>query len=719
MLNELILVRNGLAEIDPDRPSPIHKELSEPGKQNLLRVVLAPQGSNEIIADLDYLQGDKNKKYWTQGSNQDRFPTVKLNFPLRLGGVKAYQQWKHDNKRPSPKSHLQYLADLRSRYPVDLSGWSSWPKCRNKLKERAEVYSNGLHGDAVIVADLLRIFLQVEENGLAILRELDEKIWRQCERNADKAFLDLAALIMFARLGENQRLTTKGEMPTRPTLLFDYARDDGCYTAADKHWRADISSVLFNLNAEGESHLGTCALSGEQDVALVKDTFPEEKCEHLGTVKIFSRKKETPTFQRYGKKAAESMAVSARLADDLTSALHYLNDKDKKGKTWDVVPGETGNGDLLLSFCQALPDVQATRLLAYEHDPSLDDEDDYEREAEEICNLWQGEDTTLIPQVDFVIIRKVSKGIQKAIFSSSQSLAELENSAKSWCQASKNVPDIELLLPKSKEKERRFCPPFAISPKRFAFLFNKQYSRAAELKSVRVPGLPFAEVMVLFLNRHNSKEMAERLLNRLLKQQGGLLERAALKQTNPVKHHGDALCAITAMGLLLHKLARLKEDYMSDFYYKLGQFCAVLDEIHIGYCESERDGQLPNRLIGNQAYATAVNHPIKALEITAQRTAVYQAWAQKNSKKTDAEINKNDKLNDQARKAIINAKYAFFWLKEHSEELRALIPESFNQATATSKAELLLGYLAGREIPKKTANQEQDKQQQGEPTDAN
>ncbi len=31
MLNELILVRNGLAAIDPDRPSPIHKDLSDPG----------------------------------------------------------------------------------------------------------------------------------------------------------------------------------------------------------------------------------------------------------------------------------------------------------------------------------------------------------------------------------------------------------------------------------------------------------------------------------------------------------------------------------------------------------------------------------------------------------------------------------------------------------------------------------------------------------------
>jgi len=704
MLNELALIRNGLKDLGDSDPHPlqrIHKDLAEPGKAHLLRVILAPQGSDKIINGLDYLQDNKNTKYWTQGNgNQNQFPAVKLTFPLRREGADEYKQWKRDNNRHSPKSHLKCLENLRGKYPIDFSGWPSWPKYRSKLKQRAEVYRNGLTGDARIVADLLSVFLQVQENGLALLRDLDEKIWQQCELNADKKFLDLAALIMFASLGENDSLTGKGEIPNnnKSTLLLDYV-NDSFHSAADKHWLAAISSVLFKQETEGKQRLGTCALSGENTV-LVADTFPNQKCEHLGKVTTYSRKKDVPTFLRYGKDAAESMPVSTHLADELASSLRYLNTKDNKGKTWDVLPGETGNGDLLLSFCHALPDIPTARLLAYEP-ASLDDEDEYESEAEEIFNSFRGLHTTLIPQVDFLIIRKVNDGIQKAIFSSSQSLEDLENSARIWHRASENVPGIKLL--RIRAGARDFQSPFAISPKQFVCLFKKQYNRAS--KSVEVPGLPFAAVMALFLNKHSSKEIADRLLNRLLKQHSGLLELAALKQTNPVKHHYDALCTITAMGLLLHKLARAKEVYMNELAYKLGQLCAALDEIHIGYCESERDGQLPNRLIGNQAYATAVNNPVKALEITAQRAAVYQAWAKKISVKNDQTI---------GNKKVINAKYALIWLEKHSKELRKeLIPQHLNQATAEGRAELLLGYLAGRDFKKPAT-----KEQQGEQTDA-
>ena len=395
------------------------------------------------------------------------------------------------------------------------------------------------------------------------------------------------------------------------------------------------------------------------------------------------------------------MAVSANLADELASALRYLNTK-AKGTTWDVIPGETGSGDLLLSFCRALPDVEVVRLLSYESDP-LADEDDYELEAQEVCNLLKGINSTVMVQVDFLIIRKVNDGVQKAIFSSSQSLVSLEKAANRWCQANKNAPVVTLLF--IKEGKRAFRAPFTVSPKQFAQLFKKQYNRVAESKSADIPGLPFAEVMALFLNERKSKELAARLLNRLLRQYSGLLELAALKQTNPIKHHQDALCVITAIGLLLHKLGRFKEIYMNELAYKLGQFCAAWDDIHIGYCESERKGELPGRLIGNQAYAAAVNNPLKALDITAQRTAVYQAWSKRKSNQADEDIN---------NKKIINAKYAYFWIKKHSEELHKLLPQQLRKATPESRAELLLGYLAGRDTKKS-----QDNNQQGEYTNAN
>lgn len=696
MLNELALVRNGIAELDPGLLQPIHKSLTEPGKIKLLRVVLAPEPSDNCIAELDYLLGDKHKNYWTQGNgNQNRFPAIKLTFPLRPAGVMDYQKWRRVNKKPSTESHLEHLRLLRTRYSVDLTARQIWPEYRSKLEQRAAIYRDGLSGESIVIADLLAAFLNIENNGLALLNELDEKLWQQCERTADKDLLDLAALIMFASLGDKETLTNKGEMPkTRPTLLFDFI-GDGFYSAANKYWLPAISLALYQVDAQGEQRLGTCAISGEQNSVLVADTFPPEKCNHLGKVTTYSRKKGVPTYQRYGKEAAESMAVSASLADELASALRYLNAK-VKGTTWDVIPGETGKGDLLLSFCRASPDVEAVRLLAYQADV-LEDEDDYELEAQEICKLFKGVDSVIMAQIDFLVIRKVNDGVQKAIFSSSQSLEKLELSVNNWCLANKNIPAVKLLFVEGDEKLYR--PPFTLSPKQFALLFKKQYTRVAGSRPANIPGVPFAEVMALFLNDRRSKKNASRLLNRLLRQYGGLLELVALKQTNPIKHHQDALCGIAAIGLLLYKLLRAKEVYMNELAYKLGQFCAALDEIHIGYCESERKGELPGRLIGNQAYAAAINNPLKALDITAQRSAVYQAWARRKSQMTDEKIN---------NKKIINAKYALIWLRKLSEELYTLIPQQLPRITVEGRAELLLGYLAGREMKKP-----QEKGQQG------
>ena len=711
MLNELALVRNGIAELDQNLLQVKHKSLTEPGKSNLLRVVLASEKDQGCISELEYLTEGKHENYWTQGNgNHNQFPAVKLKFPLRPEGVKEYQQWRKDHKNPPDKEHLNYLKKLRSA-PIDFPSHQEWPdkNYREKLIRREAIFRKGLKDKSVIVADLFSKFLSINDNGLALLRDLDEKLWQRCESNPNKKLLDLAALIMFANLGKNESLNEKGEMPKPPTLLIDFANSNSC-SAANKHWESAISAVLKQRDAVGgEQQTGICAISGKPDSVLVADTFPTEKCNHLGIVFTFSRKKDISTYRRYGKEAAESMPVSVDLADELASALRYLNSKEQ-GTTWDVLPGETGKGDLdlLLGFCRAQPDIKAVRLLSHESE-LLEDEEDYEQEAEEIFNLYEGKDVEIIEQVDFMIIRKISHGVQKAIFSTSQSLDHLKSAANVWCQAGKNRPDIK--LPFIKDKKRIHKPPFAISPKQFALLFKKQYSRSTDLKSSDIPGVPFAEVMSLFLADNKHEDFARRLLQRLLKQYSRLLESVANKTKNTIKYHQNALCAITAMGLLLYKLGRKKEVYMNELAYKLGQFCAALDEIHIGYCESERKGELPGRLIGNQAYAAAIASPMKALDITAQRAAVYQAWAKKISLSPDEKIEKKVK----------NAKYAHIWTKQHCAELHDLIPQQLPQATPESRAELLLGYLAGRPYTgaKKDAAQTQNKESTGENTNGN
>ena len=688
MLNELMLVRNGLASINPGSLKPIHRSLSEPGKANLLRVILSEENGG-CITELECLSDNKNKLYWTQGEgNSNKFPAVKLPFPLRPGGVKDYCEWKEKNKGPLYPKHLNSIKEIRSNHPFDIPKYCKedlkekeieWPNYRNKLEERAKIYQE-LKDDANIVSRLINTFLAIESKKLLV--ELDIKLWDQCQKNPESEILKLATLIWFA----SGNLSDDGKIPdgNRPTLLLDMLASGGASSAANKKYQSAVSSLLFKH--ETARKVGTCAITGE-DQNLVPDTFPSAKCEHLGKVTIFSRKKETYTFQRYGQKGAASMPVSAELADEMASALRYLTDEDKKGITCDVLPGKNGkSGDLLVAFCRALPDAKLTPIMTQDSD--ILDEEDYETETTQICLMFRGKNVLLDDKVDFLILRKISDGVQKVIFSSSQTLQNLQNSAETWVSDCKNIPSIQLAFFRKGERIPCFKSPKPISPKQVARLFRYHYN--SSLRKSSVSGLPFAEVMRLFLYQRHETALLTRLLNQLFKQYANLLEQAVLKKTDPTKHHQDALHVITAMGLLLNKINRGKEVYMQDFAYKLGQFCAALDEIHIGYCVSERQGQIPSRLIGNQAYAAAISSPLKALEITAQRSAVYQAWARKISVKPDITDPK-----------IKNAKFAYLWLCKHSRDLHQVQSEQkLSVSSATDKAELLLGYLAGRPIEK-------------------
>ncbi len=429
------------------------------------------------------------------------------------------------------------------------------------------------------------------------------------------------------------------------------------------------------------------------------NTFPAPKCKILGKVKIFSRKKDVHTYKRYNEWAAKSYPLSNKLADEFASALRYLNDKEQ-GTTWDKLPAENGGVDLLIAFCRDLSDVNMAKLIAYDRgEDDFLDEFGYEEECKQICESFKGRDIDLgIEPVDFLILRKISDGVQKAIFSSSQPVDQLEQASESWNSACKNTPPITLKLFKKDDKVPKYCPPRPISPKQFAFLLRKNYTRSIDEKQKSVPGSAFSDIMALFLNDARTSALANRLLQKMIKQFANLLEIIAVEKLKGsksskkiIKHHDEALRAITAMSLLLNKLNRQKEVYMKEIAYKLGQFCAVLDEIHIGYCVSERQGKIPSRLIGNQAYAAAVVNPKKALEITAQRIAVYEAWAKKNSR------NENNKLKPEEKRA----KYAYYWLKKHCGEIHQLIPEKIPRSTPESKTELLLGYLAGRPFENK------------------
>ena len=139
---------------------------------------------------------------------------------------------------------------------------------------------------------------------------------------------------------------------------------------------------------------------------------------------------------------------------------------------------------------------------------------------------------------------------------------------------------------------------------------------------------------------------------------------------------------------------------MKSLSYQLGQFCAAMNELHLGYCESERGGSIPSTLLGSSAYSIALKSPSRALNYLGTRLAPYQTWVrkQKLSKSDDGKYKQN---------AINQAIFASNWMRSHAEDLNIAFSEQGEKISSTHTAELMLGYLAGREFIGKSENNEE------------
>ena len=125
---------------------------------------------------------------------------------------------------------------------------------------------------------------------------------------------------------------------------------------------------------------------------------------------------------------------------------------------------------------------------------------------------------------------------------------------------------------------------------------------------------------------------------------------------------------------------------MNSFAYQLGQLCSAMDELHIGYCKSVRGGDIPNILIGNSTYNVALQNPIKSLALLASRIKPYAAWAKK---ETVGGITTEDN-------AVKNGLWSYRWISTHSTKIISHFSDEKIVISDTYKAELMLGYVAGR-----------------------
>jgi len=698
MLNELYSMQRGLEKIGVLPPEK-HNDIKSPGMGTTFRVVLDFDG---CVDRVELIDKDKIKDAWSLGNgNKNQFPAIKLVFPLIPEAHGNYKKWKENNRNAKENAYREFIREQINKFSVHFENIKEWPGYRNKILERKEQFYEKYKDENFY--QIFERYSKSGNDGANIVRQVYDKIKTGLDNFNLKEFGAVGDVLFGAGL-DNKGAVKDGK---RVTLLLDAipSNDIDHYASSRKEVMA-LSKALFELESQSSGSKSTCALTGEK-CHVVDKVFPEEKLSIVGGTKLYAKNSGTsgPTVERYKRSGAESYRLSDELSKKLAASIYLISEEKYKGKTWSKIPSSTGRApSLLLAYCKDDLNLTVPQLITGGTD--IEDFDDYQDATKTVLDLFDRSNCTPDAIVEVAEIIVLDKANRKINYSTTSTIGRIRQAADEWLSACNNVPNFELRAQVG--KKNKYLSPWPIAPSSLVDLSRNRFkAKGNDLEVLMlnrngrkvkpIPSIAFTDAMKIFFYRKQDKEqLVTRTLAKLSNQYKPLFAHCALSKTiaalvvkseriktNPnINTH--ALNAVTVMSALLYKLGKKREVYMNEFAYQLGQLCSAMDELHIGYCKSMRDGDIPNTLIGNLTYGMALQSPTKALAVLASRIKPYETWARNP---------KNFSSDDKAIKAGI---YAHKWLSGQSEELYSHFASTSLSITDTYKAELMLGYLAGR-----------------------
>ncbi len=697
MINELYSVYQGLKDIG-EEPEIKHNDIVSPGKGTTFRVSLTKDG---IVDHIELLTKEKIKDTWSIGDgNKNQFPAVKFEYPFVLDGNNGYMEWKEKNKNPDTTAYRTITEELINEYSVVMPNIECWPGYRKRILERKEQLKKPLlkYQEGRFVYELFERYSKAGDKGLAILSQFAEKLKSLLTINSDKETLKAISDTFFGDTGVKNKGKLKDN--NRITILIDCLpeKDIDIYATSRKRIPV-LSKALYEAEQDKKIKQAICALTNNEGEVL-SEKFPSEKLNVVGSTILLAKSDTTsgPTVRRYGKAGTDSFSLNRLIGEKIAASIVFLTKDSLEGKTWKKIPSSTGSSpSLLLSYCISNFNLTITPLITgYD----IDDFDDYQNATNTVLKLFEKSNCTPDDSVEIAEIAVLDKANRKVNYATSSTIGTLSKASKEWLKACKNLPDFKLFA--KIKTESKLLGPWVLAPIETIYLTKNKYIRDG-LSSTSVSPMSLADTMALFMTRSdnvktmvlgNIKKLANQLepLFRycaLSKNQWRLLKNSQRVVTIPDKNT-LALKTATLFAVLLYKAGRIKEDYMNSFAYQLGQLCSAIDELHIGYCQDMRKGDIPNTLIGNATYNIALQSPIKALAFLASRIKPYKVWAKK--KRVE-----NKKIDD---KAIIAGLSASVWLEGFSSNIEKHLSDNSQLINDTYKAELMMGYLVGRPFEK-------------------
>ena len=712
MLNELLVAERGARQAGVQMLVR-HGDIHHAGRLPTLRVEMT---SDSDVASVSPVPPAVDA--WTiRDGNHNSFPFVQIKAPF-WQPLADHPLWDGSLGRRDGDKRRVALLEFSSKAVLNPEAVAAWPSYFERLRQRHDELLALESTEAAVVPAAFSRFLRASDpsvggNAGRLLKGIVAAVIAQLEQTPAPEWVEVALALFIGK-----RKT--GAWESAGGVLFDAAGVER--SILDAALIEPVTEALKRASSSDAKRApaSRCGLTGLV-VELVRDKFPQPNLPLLGQTYLFARNNATPANARYGRSSTDTMPVGRETADRLAAVVDALTVDERKGVTWRPIPSEVPKQtDLLLAFVEGAPDAPVAAALADEDDASnsadaaVDSVAAFEKRTERLIQAIQAKvtaDFRLTP-VRLAILRRVDPGNRKVVFAGSPTIAELHHAATTWHDGERNVPPwIALPIFFKGERMPRLTSPPHVAPLGLTGFSRQCFVRGGTDHEESV-GLPASIALNLFLR--GDANVATRVMRVTLSRRMALVigmahalrrKPGAAKAFDRPEVRHEAMRTVTVLGVLLHKLGRTKEEYMTDLAFRLGQLLAAADVVHIGYCADVRGGDTPPSLLGNQVFTLAQAAPQKALATLCRRWKPYDGWAKKAARdpaRIDALVNAKDPRDQRRgwdiRRALRHARE----MSALADELAPALPScTVNDAF---RAELLLGYIAGLPKAQPTAN---------------
>lgn len=695
MLNELYSMSQSLDRcglIIPTR----HKDLETNPRQDGFILAIDEDGS---VASIEFCGKDRMKQILKikSGENGVSFPGFKIAGPLwsinliNQESIEKLIKLRRDAVSERHNLIEQLLAGATFVY--DSLGEGQKHFLRKNLREfpaQVERMLGRCPPEYKILTDLLERLLKSTVSESEFLKSLSAAGLHAA--HTGKLSADASVLLQHLLLGKWEK--DKQRFVESKTAIILEPFGGTKYPFAITHPKTEeFVNEQMNANMSGKSFAkggkgaviksGTDSLCGDR--REIETKFPDPNLPVIGITKLMSMTKDSLCQTRYGLQESATFPVGKETTQVMLDALNFVAGGEREGKTWRGVPNSEGGRDLLIVYLEDAPDasVELADYFALDTDDALFTEAQFEATAEKVCAALEG-DPAIRPDslLRVIVLSSRDKGRKQIALSECFRVKEIFQSAEEWRQAGGNLPTVSVLLPPKKNEKQRVVAPVCPHPATLLKCFNTQWTNGGT-NPCPISSCDLGQIYEIFFKQSaRSEATAERLLTLALQRNSSLLLALGNRQHGgnwsgfPEGSRFASLISISALAILLFKTGHRKEEFMKQAPFNIGRLFSLADQLHALYCQEVRGGKVPQQLFGNALMSTALQQPITALSLFAQRVLPYQTWANT--------VSTGDRVG--------LAKYFIKELGAVSQTLNETdIPSTLNEA---ERAEMILGYLA-------------------------